>query len=405
MKYQYKAKDRSGKLQQSELEADSLADARQKLRAQGLFVLELAQAGAAASGGGGGMQLFSGVRVKKADILMLMSQLTIMCQSGVDLAESLRNLAQQCPRPALKTVLERVYGDVSSGVSFSAALKRHPRVFDEAFVAGIAAGECSGTITAVLERLTYLIRGEIRLRSAVWSMLMYPLVLCLVTFVVLLAMIFFVLPQFAKVFEDLGREPPPLTQFLLSIGSFAHSNGLIMLGCVIGAAVGIHFSRNTVWARQLSDYFLLHAVIVRNSSRALSTGRIFRLLGTMLQSGVPLVDCIRLCREGSRNSIFRKLFDSVEEDVLNGRGVAKALFAASFLPSGAAHMVATAEKSGRLGQVLQTVGEFYEDEGERHLRDMIKILEPAIILTLGVVVAVVVLSVVLPLLDVSTMSH
>jgi type II secretory pathway component PulF len=402
MKYQYKAKDKTGKLQHSEIEADSIADARQKLRSQGLFVLELAAAETSTLSGGGH---FSLRRVSKSDLLMLMSQLTIMCQSGVDLAESLRNLAQQCPRPSLKAVLERVYADVSSGVSFSAALKRHPNVFDEAFVAGIAAGECSGTITAVLERLTYLIRGEIRLRSTVWSMLMYPIVLCSVTFVVLNAMVFFVLPQFAKVFEDLGREPPPLTQFLLSIGAFARDQGLVILGGCVVLALAIHFARRTAPARQAYDYFMLNAALVRNATRALATGRIFRLLGTMLQSGVPLVDCIRLCRDASRNGIFRRLFDSVEQDVLNGQGVAKALFAVSFLPNGAAHMVSTAERSGRLGQVLQTVGEFYEDEGERHLRDMIKILEPAIILSLGVIVAVVVLSVVLPLLDVSTMSN
>jgi type II secretory pathway component PulF len=165
------------------------------------------------------------------------------------------------------------------------------------------------------------------------------------------------------------------------------------------------FVRNSEPVQRTKDYLLLNGMVVRNASRALSTGRIFRLLGTMLQSGVPLVDCIRLCRDAAHNSFFRKLFDSIESDVLQGQGVAKSLYAAEFMPSGAAHMIATAEKSGRLGQVLQTVGEFYEDEGERHLRDVIKILEPAIILGLGAIVAVVVLSVVLPLLDVSTISH
>jgi type II secretory pathway component PulF len=401
MKYRYKAKNRDGTSLLNELEADSVADARTKLRAQGLFVLEVTAAG---QSGVEARELWQR-RVSKTDLLMLMSQLTIMCQSGVDLAESLRNLALQCPRPSLKAVLEKVYNDVSSGMSFSLALKRHPRIFDEAFVAGIAAGECSGTITVVLERLTYLIRGEIRLRSTVWSMLMYPIVLCSVTFVVINAMVFFVLPQFSKVFEDLGRQPPPLTRMLLSVGAFASQNGAVILGGVALLAVALHFARKTAVARQLCDHFILHAVVVRSSTRALSTGRIFRLLGTMLQSGVPLVDCIRLCRDASNNRIFKRLFDSVEQDVLNGQGVAKSLLAATFLPAGAAHMVATAERSGRLGQVLQTVGEFYEDEGERHLRDMIKILEPAIILSLGLVVSIVVLSVVLPLLDVSTISQ
>lgn len=403
MKFQYRAKDRSGKPLQGELDAESIAEARQKLRGDGLFVLEVS--GASGNAGGASMNVSFSRGVKKTDILTLMSQLTIMCQSGVDLAESLRNLADQCPRPALQAVLHQVYDDVSSGKSFSAALKRHPRVFDEAFVAGIAAGEVSGTITTVLERLTYLIRGEIRLRSTVWSMLMYPIVLCSVTFVVLNALVFFVLPQFSKVFEDLGREPPPLTQGLLGIGDLARSHGLLLVALMFGLGVTWWFIRTTEPVRRAWDYFMLHAILVRSCTRSLTTGRIFRLLGTMLQSGVPLVDCIRLCRDASRNGFFRRMFEGIEYDVLQGQGVAKALFATSFLPVGAAHLVATAEKSGRLGQVLQTVGEFYEDEGERNLRDMIKVLEPAIILGLGAIVAVVVLAVVLPLLDVSTMSH
>lgn len=404
MRLQYKAKDRAGKFAQGELEADSLADARNKLRGQGLFVLNLAPVGQARQRTSESLALFRR-RVSKTDLLMMLSQLTIMIQSGVDLAEALRNLGEQSAKQPLKGVLEQVYSDVSGGSTFSAALKRHPHAFDDTFVAVVAAGECSGTITAVLERLTLLIRGELRLASTVWSMLMYPIVLCSVTSVVVLALIFFVLPQFAKVFIELGRSPPPLTAFLLSVGQFAR-NHVIELGALMGAiALAWFFGRSTPAMRRAWDYSLLNLLLVRNATRPLSTGRNFRLLGTMLQTGVPLVDCIRLCRAAAKNVFFRLMFDSIERDVLQGKGIASSLLSTKFLPVGAAHMVATAEKSGRLGQVLQSVGEYYEDDGERNLRDLVKVLEPALILGLGAVVAMVVLSVVLPLLDVSTLSH
>jgi type II secretory pathway component PulF len=396
MKINYKAKDRNGILQQGELEADSIAVARSKLKSDGLFVLSLDTVGVQTAANSSASQFGFSARIKTADLLTFMSQLTIMCQSGVDLAESLRNLAEQCPRPALKEVFTAVYRDVSAGVSFSAALKRHPRAFDQTFIAGIAAGECTGTITQVLDRLTNLIRTE---------MLMYPIVLCGVTFVVLNALIFFVLPQFSKVFLDLGRTPPPLTQLLLATGDFARGYGLWFLLAIPLLAIAWYFLRTTEPVQLLKDRFLLNGWAVRHATRALSAGRIFRLLGTMLQSGVPLVECIRLCRSAARNLLYRRLFAQIESDVLQGQGMSKSLVESPFLPQGAAQMVATAERSGRLGQVLQTIGEFYEDEGERHIRDLIKILEPAIILSLGVVVAVVVLSVVLPLLDVSTVSH
>jgi type II secretory pathway component PulF len=403
MKFQYRAKDRGGEAAQGELDAESIADARNKLRNQGLFVLELAAATSARRAGATSFNLRRAA--SKADILILLSQLTIMMQSGVDLAESLRNLAEQCSKPALKAVLHGIYSDVSSGVSFSAALRRHPEVFDETFVAVIAAGECSGTMTAVLERLTGLMRGELRLRNTVWSMLMYPLVLCSVTFLVLNALVFFVLPQFATVFVEMGRSPPPLTAVLLAIGAFAKQHAMALGSAGLALVAGWYFLRATPPVRRAYDYFILHAVIVRQATRSLITGRLFRLLGTMLQTGVPMLDCIRLSRGAVKNVFFRRMFDVIEHDVLHGQGMAKSLLLVPFLPVGAAHMVATAEKSGRLGHVLQMVGEFYEDDGERHLRNMIKVLEPAIILGLGAVVASVVLSVVLPLLDMSTLSH
>jgi type II secretory pathway component PulF len=236
-------------------------------------------------------------------------------------------------------------------------------------------------------------------------MLMYPLVLGFVTVGVLNAMIFFVLPQFSKVFADLGNTPPPLTAALLSVGEFARDHLLLLAGGLVGAVVSLVALRNHPAVRRLCDYTLLNGVLIRDATRALSTGRVFRLLGAMLQSGVPLVDGIRLCRNASKNQFFRGMFDRMEADVLEGRGLAQTLAGAEFVPIGAAGMVATAERSGKLGQVLQSVGEFYEDQGEQRLRDLIKILEPAIILLLGAIVAGVVLSIVLPLLDVTTMSH
>ena len=405
MKFEYQSKNRSGEHASGILEAASISEARQILRGQGSFVSKLTPAKLhfmtpkrSRSGG-----LFA--RVNKSDLVIMMSQLTIMCQSGVDLAEAMENVAAQCAKPAFRSVLERVHQDISNGDSFSAALSKHPHVFDEMFVAGIAAGEQSGTITQVLERLTYLLRGDMRLQSTVWSMLMYPIVLGVVTFLVLNALIFFVLPQFATVFESLDKPAPPLTQFLLNIGVFVRKHVLIVIGSVLAILIGGYLSRNAKFVRRTWDHTTLHMLVIRKATRALLTGRTFRLLGTMLTSGVPLIEGIRLCRSAARNQLFRDLFVSVERDVLHGEGFGRTLLAAPFLPAGAAQMVLTAERSGKMGEVLKSVGEYYEDEGERHLRDIVKIAEPVVIIFLGIVVAGIVLSIVLPMLDVTTSSH
>ena len=405
MKFQYQAKDRAGSASSGEVDASSLADARMQLRNQGLFVTALDKQSTfdASRRDGFTSRLFGSV--SKSDLVLMMSQLSIMSQSGVDLAEALHNVAQQCPKPALRKILEQVDADVCSGSSLSESLRKHPYVFDDLFVASIAAGEQSGTITQVLERLTYLLRADMRLQSTIWSMLMYPLVLGAVTFVVLNALVFFVLPQFATVFETLERPVPPLTQLMLNVGTFFRSNLLLVIVSSVAIVLGGYFSRNSPLICRTWDYATLNVAVVRNVTRALLAGRTFRLLGTMLMSGVPLVDGIRLCRNASKNRFFRELFQQVERDVLNGEGLGRPLLAAQFLPFGAAQMVATAERSGKMGEVLKNVGEYYEDQGERCLRDLIKIAEPAVIVFLGVVVAGIVLSIIVPMLDVTTSSQ
>ncbi len=403
MHFQYTAKQRNGQLQTDTVEADSLAAARQSLRRDGLFVISLqATDSGFSSTSTSGNWLPQRKLIRQTDLLMILSQLNIMCQSGVDLADAIKNVASQASKPVIRSVLDAVHTDISEGISFSEALARHPRFFDRTLVSGISAGEQSGNLNGVLKRLTERIRGDIRLQSTVWSMLLYPIVLCVVTMLVLSALVFFVLPQFAKVFSDLGRPAPPLTQWMLNFGAAVNNHRLLCLGGLAAAIVPTVCLRKTVFVRRFLDHATLHFVLIRKSTRALLTGRSFRLLGSMLESGVPLVDGIRLCRDAIPNQLFRDMFERVEHDVLHGEGIGKPLLAADCLPAGAAHMVATAERSGKLGEVLQSVGEHFEEEGERSVRDLVKVLEPTVIVVLGVIVAGVVLSVVLPLLDVSS---
>ncbi|TWU20982.1 Type II secretion system protein F [Novipirellula galeiformis] len=400
IKFTYRAKERNGNITTGDIEANSLAEARSALRQKGLFLLQIGvDQGVAAQRPGFSLRN----RIKKSDVVMMLSQITIMSQSGVDLSEALKSVATQCPNPALQTVMHRVSEDIEGGSTFASALRKHPHVFDEMFVAGIAAGEQSGAITEVLERLTNLLRSDMRMRQTVISTLMYPLVLCAVTVVVLIVLFFFILPQFAKVFADLEKAPPPFTQIMLSTGEFVRGNFFLLGGLLIALAAVTYSLRNAEFVRNAWDYASLNFTFAKKATRSLSTGRTFRLLGTMLSSGVPLVDSIRLCRSASGNSLFRSMYERLESEVLRGEGLGPTLLSSSFLPSGAAHMVATAEKTGKLGDVLKMVGEYFEDQGERQLRDVVKLLEPVVIVFLGVVVAGVAFSVILPLLDVSSM--
>ncbi len=371
--------------------------------AQGVYPLQCEEA-IPGKRAGRSAKLGGSAKVPKAELMMITSQLAIMTQSGVDLADALKNIAEQCRHPAFKAMLEEVWNSVSGGQSVSRALGRHAGVFGPAYVAAIAAGEASGSLTEVLTRLAELLRNEIRLRSALWSILAYPMVLLVVASVVVSALFLFVLPQFSKVFHDLGSAPPPMTQFLLEISLWVRGHVLwLAVAGVLGIVTVVRLIK-TEAARVQFSKFLTSAPLVKRATQALFTGRVFRLLGTMLETGVPLLEGIRLCHKSVNNILFQRLFLKLEQDVINGEGIGAGLAMSPIIPPSAAQMVRTAEKTGRLGAVMASVGEFYEEDGERQLRQAVKLLEPLIIVMMGAVVAVVVLSVMLPLLDVSTAS-
>ena len=404
MDFAYTAKSRTGQTTEGTIDAASVADARQQLRSQGMFPLTVF-AGTARKKKTGGNGLFRRKgRVSKRDLLMLTAQLSIMCRTGLDMAEALKSLAKQATNPTLRSVMEEVYGDVSSGQPISIALSRHPKVFDTAYVASIAAAEASGKMTEILSRLTELMRNEIRLHSSLRSTLAYPVILVSVASVVIMALVFFVLPQFATIFEDMDAPTPPLTHMLLTGAQFLRENIIMVLLSAGAALIGLILLFRTETVKRVRDRLVLNLRGLRGATRSLLSGRAFRIMGTMLESGIPLLEAIRLCGSSFKNRLYRELFVRLETEVVNGAGIGDTLAATAFVPSGVAQMVATAEQTGQLGSVMETVGEFYEDDGERRLRQLITVMEPAIIVAMGGVVACVVLSVVLPLLDVSQMA-
>jgi type II secretory pathway component PulF len=340
--------------------------------------------------------------ISKSDLLVVTTQLSIMCQSGVDLAAAISNVAQECRHTGLKPILITVSADVNGGMSASLALRKHAAVFGEAYIASVASAEASGTLTVVLKRLCELLKNEIRMRNAIIGIVMYPIVLAAVAVGIVTALVFFVLPQFSKVFQNLGRPAPAFTQLLLDSATLLRAQAHWILGIVAIIAFGLfQFSRTETWRRYF-DYLVLHAPVLRDASRSLLTGRSFRLLGTLLESGVPLLESIRLCRGAIRNRLFLQLFDGMDREVTNGRGMGTEIARSQFVPPGASQMVQTAERNGQLGSVLQLIGQYYEEEGEQYIKSAMKIVEPAVIVLMGVVVGGVVMSVMLPLLDVTS---
>ncbi len=345
---------------------------------------------------------FFGPKVKRAELVDMTSQLAIMTRAGVDIASALESLVRQCTSPVLREILEEVHESVLGGKSVSESMANYGHVFDQTYVAAMAAGEATGRLPDVLVQLADLLRNDMRLRNSVRTMLAYPILLSSVSGLVLLALILFVLPKFADIFADFDAPLPVITQFLITVSSELRTRlwlwGPLMLSCLTAA---ILFKRSTS-GRLLWDRFSLTAPVISKVTRALLIGRVCRLLGIMIESGVPLLDSLRLARASVKNSLYKELFVELEDDVMNGRGLSKALLASEFIPGSAGEMVVTAEKTGTLGMVTQMIGQHYEEEGEAKLKEFVAFLEPVITVVMGFLVAVIVMSVMLPLFDLSS---
>lgn len=404
MELQFKAKSTDGEVQTGILVAESKIDARARLKKQGLFPVFVEEVSDQFKIETPNSQ-FSRRGIRKNDLLMLTSQLAIICQAGLDIAEAIEIVNEECPNPSLRKVLDQIHADISSGVAVSDALRIHTRIFGEAYVAAVAAGEASGTLPDVLERLAELLEHEIRMTSTVRSVLAYPMVLTAVLMVVVLVLIFFVLPQFSKVFASLGRTPPVQTQILIESSAYLRSHVALIAGLCAAVGCGLWRYLKTERAAIAWDTFVIKSRLISKPARSLITGRAFRLLGTMLQSGIPLLEGIRLCRASVSNRVFRDMFDRMDRSVVGGGSIGTVLKDSKLLPPGVPQMLGAAERTGQLGPVMITVGQHFEGDGEKRIREMAKLIEPCVVVVMGAIVSGVVMSVMLPLLDVSTNSH
>lgn len=341
----------------------------------------------------------------KREQLMIITQLSIMMRSGVDLADAVRSVHTRSKNAAIQEAMGIVYSSLESGQSLSAAIESERHRFGGVMVASVSAGEASGRLPDVLARLSTILRNELRLQNGLKSAISYPLVLVLVTALVLSAMIFFVLPQFSSIYESSQAPTPALTRMLLDFAEAMREFWWLLAisaGLLVGGFVTLVRSP---WGKLQVDRLILQLPILSGVWRPLLTGRVFRLQGAMLLSGVPMLEVLQLTRDTTRNSVVKQLIDQVEIAVMRGEGMSTTLAASPYMPEGAAEMIATAEANGQLGEVLETVGDFFEAEGEQLLRDAVKIAEPAIIVVLGLIVGCIVLAIMLPLLDLSAASN
>jgi len=403
--YEYQALDRAGKNKSGIIDADSPVAARQKLRGSGFFPTALKETSSTprekAAGHTSVATLFK--RVKPGEISAATRQLAILLGAGIPLVSSLDALVAQVPNPLFKKILAQIKESVNEGNSLAASLSRHPKVFSEIYVNMVKAGEESGSLDLVLHRLAELSEHQQALRGRLKAALAYPVFMLFIGILVLFFLIAFIVPNITKIFDEMHQILPLPTLMLISASNFLKSFWWLVAGG-LGCALLLtgRFIR-TPRGRRVWDRIKLGAPLLGSLNSKSAMARLSRTLGSLLQNGVPLLSALGIVRNIVNNTWIAEGLDHAIEDIQSGKGLAISLSKSRWFPPIAIQMISAGEQSGELEAMLNRIADIFEGEVESQTLALTSMLEPVMILAMGLTVGFVVISVLLPIFEMNQM--
>lgn len=392
-----------GKASQGMMDAASIREAKLKLRSQGVFVSDIAEEGSGQTPMVRDISLkkFLG-RVKFEDLTVMTRQLSTLVGASIPLVESLSALYEQTEAPSMKKTIAQVRDAVNEGLSFADALGQHKRVFSDLYINMVRSGEASGALDVVLLRLAEFLDGQHRLRSKVGAALVYPLVLLGVSGLVLFYLLTAVVPKVVGMFESMGQKLPLPTRILIGVSDFlGWTWWMIAIGVVVA---GILFARwrRTEHGAMSFDRFRMNMPVYGSIYRKISVARFARTLGTLLSSGVPIVEAMRIVKTVVQNKVMEKCIEECTAEVIEGSSIAAPLKKSGVFPPIIIHMISTGERSGTLEEMLVKAADSYEDDVETAVAGLTSVLEPLMIVFMGLIVGSIVLAILMPMLEMST---
>ena len=395
MKYNYQARTTKGEIQSGIVEASSREAAISLLRKYGLYVTILEEV-AAPPLYAKKIKIFE--RVSRSDIVLFSRQLSIMFKSKVPLVEALGVLSAQTQNPELKEKILELSEDVEGGTSFSGALSRHPQIFSSFYVAMVKAGEVSGTLSESLEYLAEHLEREYHLTAKMRGALMYPSLIIFVVFLVLALMIFFVIPHLSEVLIGTDQELPTVTKIVIGLAAFLRNWGwVIVLGIVALILAGFRYYR-TKKGKKFFDRIFLKLPIIGPFLKMLYITRFAENLSTLISGGLPIASALQTVGEIVGNTRYKEVIFDARDKVRKGEPISSVLARApEVFPPVFIQMTLVGEKTGTLDSTLMNIVNFYKKEIDRTIDNLLSILEPALIVILGVIVAGLMLAILVPL--------
>ncbi len=397
--FEYEALNTAGKSIRGIVDAESPRTARVKLRGQGLYPTRIGEEGRAEAERVPFLSWGGGVRVKT--MALAYRQLSTLVEAGIPLVSSFSALIEQLNNPALKKIFTQVRERVREGSSFADALSLHPRVFSNLLIGMVRSGEMSGTLALTLTRWADFSEQQVALRDRIRAALTYPIFMFIIGLGVLFFLLTFVVPSVTKIFSDLGRALPLPTQILIGLSGFLSRFWWALLA---GILLFVFWLRK-IWRSDSGalawDRLKLRLPLAGGFYRNLAISRWARTLGTLLSGGLPLLQAMGTSQEVAGNRLIAQALEEARENVREGAEMASSLRKSGFFPAVVLEMVAVGEKSGSLGKMLEKVAGSMENEVESDLRVLISLLEPVMILVMGVGVGFIALSILLPILEMS----
>jgi type II secretory pathway component PulF len=406
MKFTYEAYDVSGKAVSGSADAANSEEAVDALHRQGLYVTQIHAFGAApmaARGKSRKKRLSRGKKLK--NLAMFTRQLSVLVSCGTPLVQALGALERQAKEPAWRDIVALVKLKVEEGSTLSQAMEAYPDVFDAVCRSLIAAGESGGSFEAMLERLAVLTRKQMHVRSSIVGAMVYPALLVVIAVNVLLTMLLFVLPRFTGLFATLDVPLPPTTKFLMGASEALRSYWWVMLLGVVATIFGIRTWLKSAGGKIALDTIALKLPAFGNVFKSFAIARITRVLGVLLHGKVPLLEALGLARQTVSNVHYVALVAKAEEAVTRGSTVSNVFSESSLVSPSLVEAIRSGEESGQIGTLLLNISDFLDEENEVIVKSLTSILEPVILIVLGVLVGFVAISMFLPLFDLTSMAQ
>lgn len=388
-------KDSSGKVLKKKVEAMSPEQARTILKQQYPAIGSIK-----AAGGEINLEflenLLNSVTVK--DKAVFSRQFSVMINAGVAIVRCLSVLGEQCPNPKLKRALTGISAEVQQGNNLSESMAKYPECFDDLYVSMVEAGETGGVLDEVLNRLSKLLEDMARLQNQIKSAMAYPVTVGFLAVVAFLGMTIFLIPVFAKIFEDLGTELPALTQFMLNLSGFLRSPlAVIPIFVIAGAAFLFRKYYATYAGRRQVDAMMLKLPLFGPLNEKTAVARFCRVFGTLTRSGVPIIQALEIVCNTIPNKIISDAIAAAIAEIQAGGMMSLALQKSKVFPSLAIQMISIGEETGELDSMMMKVADFYEDEVEQTVKALTSIIEPAMMVFIAGMVGTILLSMYLPM--------